>query len=348
MKQFMELLGMHAPNGETRLVLSLLCLLSACMLYYFWKISGNRSRTESSERSGLLFLALAFAGYAVLGIVSLYFTPPSPGGPHPQPGNSGRVFFLVISLMTNGCLLLALPFLDLRGSFLLIAGDKRKSWNYLISTIILILIITTFLFNASRFLNAIDLTISGLTIVLMGYVLVKNYISDGLRFMAILTAIVFVFIILLSIGAPEIFKQGRFGVLNITVLSPAIFIALLCISHTYSWFNMLDYTEISNIYTSPGENNKMSSVMTTGNLDSEIVKWHDLLVADNLEKVIEELILVLRTKKRSLEFVINLAARNNRNNTSWLKQIIEFEIYDVARNRIRAGVLSAIEELKTK
>ena len=68
----------------------------------------------------------------------------------------------------------------------------------------------------------------------------------------------------------------------------------------------------------------------------------DKIAADELEKVIEEVIIFKKHKNQNLEVILNIASRNTRNNNNRLKDQIEYQDYQMNRNKISEALITMI------
>lgn len=314
-----------------RLYLAVYSLMIFIILKYFWYFSKNKIAVDKQDISGLSFLSYAFLLYFAIGIVRNYI-------------DDSRDTILVMSTLTNLCFLLSLPYLSHGIPFF----DKifhHKNWHSIAIAIGFSAVILATGKNGIPELT--DQIFSSLTFGLMAYFFIRIFVKRSMILFSALIAFLFIVILFLQFGGEGIYGNGdgiqdKFNHVNAAILSPAVYLGLLCVAHTYSWYNELNFTELSKIFTddeSKDEENAFNVNLGEAPMKS---RWEEKIANDDLEKVIEEIMAYKQSKNLSLSPIISVAQKNNRNNTNQLKGIIKYEDYQINRNKVSNALLTLI------
>ncbi len=327
MQLLFEILGIKDLNSvlRHRLILCLFCLLTFIVLLYFWNLSKKKSGVNKISSQGLIFLSLTFFLYFSIGFVSAY--------------NPSNIFYLAISGLINVCVLLSLPFFS-QGNHLIDKLVHHRFWKYFVIILGIIWLVFIFSTGILKPMYNVDIVLTSVSIFLLGLFLTMTFVRKELNFLGIITGLFIAFTIWLQINSPEVLGEGKFVHINTTILSPALFLSIITISYAFNWMNELNFRELSNIYTENDihENeNEIKGLDISKNTLS--IKWQEQIVNDDLEKVIEELINFKKNKNENLGILLNIASRNNRNNTNRLKDLIKYEDYQLNRNKISEALV---------
>ncbi len=308
-----------------RLILSLFSSLSFLILFYFWSISKKSPEANKDNSTGLMFLSLTFLMYCGIGFATVY--------------SPTKSTYLLLSGLISSFLLLSLPFFAQWDS-----GVDRLVKHHLWKSGIFSLVFTWLLFIVwTRNLKLafdIDIVVSSAAIFLFGFYITRVFIKRKLILLGGVTGLLILFIIWLQINSPELLGEGRYVHVNTVILSPALFLSIISIAYTFNWLNELNYRELSKIYD--GSTHSTSTEKTLASDVSEqkaVNRWRKCIAHDDVERVIEELLSYKKFKNESLSIIMNLAQRNNRNNTNRLKDIIRYEEYQLNRNKISQALI---------
>jgi len=334
METVLDSLNLNDAEVARRLYLSVYCLMIFIILKYFWYFSKKKIEVNKQDISGLSFLSYAFLLYFALGIVRNYI-------------DDSRSTILVMSILTNLCLLLSLPYLSIGTPFL----DKifhHKNWHSIAIAIGFTAVILSTGKNGIPELT--DQIFSCLTFSLMAFFLIRIFAKRNMIFFGILIGILFVFILGLQFGGEGMFGntdgeiQDKFNHVNAAILSPAVYLGLICVAHTYSWYNELNFAELSKIYTEREGGADIENKFDINLSEAPMKKrWEEKIANDDIEKVIEEIMAYKQSKNLSLRPIISIASKNTRNNTNQLKGIIKYEDYQIARNKVSNALLTLID-----
>ncbi len=327
MAQLFEFFGIKELSDvmNYRLILSLFCLLTFTLLFYFWNLSRKKSDTNKANATGLIFLSFAFLLYFIIGFASAY-----------KPDKS---VYPILSGLVSICFLLSMPFFS-QGNSWFDRIIQHKTYNNVVIFFGFAWLITISLMKNSKLMYDLDIILASVSILLFGLYLGWTFIRKGLNFIGIITGLFTVFIIWLQVNSPELLGEGKFVHINSTILSPALFLSIISVAYTFNWINEQNFRELSKIYTSREEEENRSSKVSENTLPE---RWRKQIAKDNIERAIEEVMSFLKNKNRELDFILNIAQRNNRNNTTRLKDLINYEVYQRNRNQISEALIAIID-----
>lgn len=190
-----------------------------------------------------------------------------------------------------------------------------------------------------------DMAISILTIAALGFFITRYFVRRQLNFVALISAGYFTVFILLRLFRPGNLSEGKFEHMNTLILGPTLALSVIVLAYTFNWINELNFYELSNIWVSndtPDETRQQSYSKLTLNTNRDT--WMEKIAADEIEKVIEEIIILKKHQNENLEAILNIASRNTRNNNNHLKELIKYEDYQLNRNKISNSLIALIRQ----
>lgn len=330
MEKITEILNVDADKN--RLFFSLFCLLIAVMLFYFWGISKGKKGAKVKHGEGLIFVAMAYVLYFAIGIVSLFVID------YDEP--TAKIYF-VLSGLISMCYFLSLPFFSLSSHSVdnIIESQHWKNGIYLMGFVWLIFFSSM---EPAAWMDYYDWIIGVVAMVLMGFFITRYLVRRGLKFLGLIAVVFFLIVIGLEIWPSS---QGKFEHMNTYMLGPALTLSVVMLSFTFNWINELSFFELADIWVGK-ENASEQEIGEFAKLtvDDNKQTWMKKIAKDDIEKVIEEVIILKKHKNQDLEMILNIASRNTRNNNNKLKDIISYEDYQLSRNKIIDSLMRMINE----
>jgi hypothetical protein len=322
---------------QNRLVLSGFCLLIFTLLFYFWGISRHKIKANHKNGEGLVYLSFAYLLFGLLGFVSS-FQPYDPGAMPQLPGA-----YLIISSLISFSLLSSMSFFSLgaqRVDALVSAPSYANGLKYLAFAWVILA-----LWSDKGFMAPLEHALQVLALLVFGFFITRYFLRRRLRFISLVAIFFFAALILLQLVRPGELQAGKFVHMNILMLGPALALAVLALSYTFNWINELNFYELSNIWVqneaaSPGQQQATYSQLA---LSADKAAWVERIAKDELEKVIEEVIILKRHRNEELEVILNIASRNTRNNNNHLQGLIKYEDYQLNRNQIAYFLLQLVK-----
>ena len=332
MQQLLDLLGISGltPILKNRLILSSFCLLIFFLLIYFWAISRSKIKANNKDGSGLVYLSFSFLLCFLIGFVSVY---------HPIQNT-----YLVISALLSLCLLSSLSFFSI-GTHPIDKIVSHPSWKNGIKYLGFGWVIIISMASGLEVISWVDIIVSVLAITLLGFFICRYFVRRGLNFIAFIAAGYFAIFILLQVIQPDSLSAGKFGHMNTIILGPSLLLAVIVLAYTFNWINELNFYELSNIWVSndsSDESNQVAYAKLTQ--DANRQTWMEKIANDELEKVIEEVIILKKHKNENIEAILNIASRNTRNNNNHLKDLIKYEDYQLNRNKVSHSLMQLIRK----
>ncbi|RMG72777.1 MAG: hypothetical protein D6722_04805 [Bacteroidetes bacterium] len=318
------------PDLQNRLILSLFCVLISMLLLYFWYLSLPKLKANQRDGSGLFYLGLSYLLYATLGLVSVF---------QPLP-----VTLLIVSGLIGFALLSSLPFFSL-GTHQIDRIVTHPRWRNGVKYAGFAWVILASLISEWAGVYMLDTVLTVVTLSCLGFFIVRYFWQRQLRFIAVIAAGYFATFILLQIWQPGSLSEGKFTHLNTLVLGPALVLSVISLAYTFNWLNELDFYELSNIWVAPPSAPQAAHTayapLTQPGHRSD---WLEKMAKDEIETVIEEMIILRKHRHENLEDLLNLASRNTRNNTHYLKDLIKYEDYQLNRNKIAHALTQMVKE----
>ncbi|MFZ2900428.1 MAG: hypothetical protein WA004_17485 [Saprospiraceae bacterium] len=323
---------------QNRIVLSGFCLLVFALLIYFWGISRAKIKANHKNGDGLAYLSFAYLLYCVLGFTSI-FQPYDPAAMPEVP-----VAYLVLSSLISFSLLSSQSFFSLgvhRADAIVSSPAYANGVKYLAFAWVILVV----LIGGNQVMLVLENGLQALTMLVFGFFIIRYFLRRRLRFIALVAAFFFITVVLLLVVRPGDLQQGKFVHMNIMMLGPAMALSALALSYTFNWINELNFYELSNIWVqnesaTPGAQQAAYSQLTHSADKSD---WMERIARDELEKVIEEIIILRRHRNEDLENILNIASRNMRNNNNHLKGVIKYEDYQLNRNQISQFLIQLVQ-----
>lgn len=321
-----------------RFVFSMFSLLTAVLLAYFWGISKDKAKANNKDITGLVYLFMAFLLHFLLGLLSIF--QPLEDASHVP--NS----YLVLSGLISLCFLSSLPFFSI-GRHQVDEIVSITGWKTGIKYFAFGWVIILSMGQGGQYMQWGDLLIAILCYGAFGYFISRYFWQRGLRFLGALSAFFFVTYLSVQVFQPSALGDGKFIDMNSYLLGPASVMSVIILSYTFNWINELNFYELSKIWVSEGEVIDSPAAQQSYNQltsNKNQATWMDKIADDKIEKVIEEMIILKKHKNESLEDILNLAARNTRNNNSQMKQIIKYEDYQLSRNQVSNALIQLVQQ----
>jgi Effector-associated domain 11 len=322
---------------ENRLILSLFCFLIFILLLYFWIISRVKIKENNKDGSGLVYISFAFLLYFVIGLSSVYL--------NTDTNNNTTIGNLILSGLISLCYLSALSFFSI-GTHAVDTWVNLPSWKNGVKYFAFAWIVFVSLLNgqgsAWKVLAYLDIAITVIAFGALSFFVVRYFLRRGLRFIAVVSAFYFIASILLQFRWPDSAAGGKFIHISSVLIAPAFPLAVITLAYTFNWINELNFYELSNIWVSNDSNNNSQKAYSKLTTDANRETWTEKIANDELEKVIEEMIILKRHKNESLEAILNIASRNTRNNNNYMKDMIKYEDYQLNRNKVSAALLGMV------
>jgi hypothetical protein len=194
------------------------------------------------------------------------------------------------------------------------------------------------------FMAPLEHALQVLALLVFGFFITRYFLHRRLRFIALVAVFFFTVLVLLNLVRPGELQAGKFVHMNILMLGPALALAVLALSYTFNWINELNFYELSSIWVqnesaAPEQQRAAYSQLT---LSADQSAWVERIAQDELEKVIEEVIILRRHRNEGLEDILNIASRNTRNNNNHLQGLIKYEDYQLNRNQIAHFLLQLV------
>lgn len=336
-----ETLSNLNANLQNRLVFSCTTLLIFSLLFYFWLISRSKIKNNNKDGSGLIYISLAFLLYAILGFLSVdKFS----GGETHVP-----ISFFIINGLACLCLLSSLSFFSINVHQI----DEiisHKSWKDAIKYIGFIWVVIIAMNNYSvgetppRIISVIDASISVLSIGIFGFFVSRYFVKRRLNFIALVSSVYFIVFIFLQLYQPFGLGEGKFIHMNASIFGPITVLSVIVLAYTFSWINELNFHEISAIWISEEEKSEdEKEAFSKLTLDEHREDWLEKISNDELEKVIEEIIILKKERNGNLAAILNIASRNTRNNNNHLKDIIRYDDYQLNRNKVSHSLITMLK-----
>ncbi len=335
---------------KNRLVFSLFSLLIFILLAYCWNTSRSKMKVTNKDGSGLIYLSIAFLLYFVLGFMSVFDLNKelSITGSERTLKEVIRSFdtplsYYIISGLISLSFLSSLSFFAIkRHKIDRIVSDP--SWKNGIKYIAFFwIIIITINQKNEVLIGGIDVFISILSFVLLGFFISKYFIQRNLKFLGLISGLFFIVIILLQVIQP--FKgltEEKFIQMNTYFLAPAMALSVIILSYAFNWMNELSFHELSKVWVDENvPTNKIESELNVSPSKNRET-WKEKIARDEIEKVIEEIIILKKYRNENLEHILNIASRNTRNNNNHMKNIIKYEDYQLNRNQISHSLISLL------
>lgn len=335
MEQLTEFLGLNtmSPAIRNRLIYASFCLLIAILLLYFWSLSKDKTGVQKKNSNGLVYLSLTYLLHFIIGVASVY-----------EAQMSAK---LVLSGLISMGFLLSLPFFSLSDHQV---DDiiEHPYWENGIKVLGVAWLIVISWTTSSDFVLFVDIAMSALTFILLGFYITRYFIKRKLMLIAFISILFFTSFVLLEIRPPGfLVDQGKFGDMNTVILGPALMMSVIALSYTFSWINELNFYELSSIWVAegPSDSEQKKQAYTNIVLHADHENWMEKIAADDLETVIEEMIIYKKHKHQKLETLLNLASRNTRNNNNQMKDLIKYEDYQLNRNKISEALIMLVKEI---
>lgn len=331
MSQLLELLGIaNLPQEmKSRLILSSLSLLVFSILIYFWGISRKKIKANNKDGSGLVYISIAFFLYFLIGFVSIY-----------RPIQST---YLILSALISICFLSSLSFFAL-GSHPVDHIVTKKSWKNGMKYTAFGWIIMISLTGGLDIMTYFDIALCVLSVAVLGFFITRYFIQRRLNFIALISVGYFVVFVVMQLLYPDSFADGKFVNMNRIYLGPGLVLSVIVLAYTFNWINELNFYELSSIWVgndkSEEKNQEAYSKLT---LSADKDAWLTKIAGDELEKVIEEIIILKKHKNENLEAILNIASRNTRNNNNQLKGLIPYEEYQMNRNKVSDSLMQLLK-----
>lgn len=332
-----DILGIDHLSGseKNRLVYSAFCLLFALILTYFWYISLDKIKATKRDGKGLVYLAFSFVLFASIGLVSIF-------------NSSPRTTLLILSSLVSFSFLSSLSYFSGQ-RFLVERWVHTDAWKNGIKYVAFTWIIILTLSPSSSVIVLIENILAVVSVLTLGIFLTKYFAVRKLGFIALLTAIYFGTYAILQLIESGSLSGGKFTHVNTAFLTPAIGLAIIVLAYTFNWINELNFHQLSSIWTeqdpSPSVNDQQSvndSELGTNAITPD--QWTTMIAADQIERVIKERIIQQQLRNENLELILNIAARNNRNNDNHLKDLIPYDEYQRNRNKISQALMSSVNQ----
>ncbi|MFK7806190.1 MAG: hypothetical protein AB8F74_00185 [Saprospiraceae bacterium] len=328
-RKLKELLHLNnlEPGMDNRLILSLFCFLIFILLLYFWGISRAKIKENNKDGSGLVYISFAFLLHFVIGVTSVYF--PNPNA------------YLIISGLISMCYLSSLSFFSV-GTHQVDTLVSHLSWKNGVKYFAFAWIIIISLVGKEKFITYLDIIIAVVAFAFLSFFITRYFLKRNLRFIAMVSGFYFLASILLQLYWTSSFVRGKFVNMNTVLLAPVMPLAVITLAYTFNWINELNFYELSNIWVSNDKNKNPQEAYAKLTTDANRDTWTQKIANDQLEKVIEEIIILKRHKNESLEEILNIASRNTRNNNNHMKDLIKYEDYQLNRNKVSAALLQIV------
>ena len=320
MEKITEILNIDADKN--RLFFSLFCLLIAVMLFYFWVISKEKKGAKVKHGEGLIFIAMAYGLYFAIGMVSLFWID------YDKP--TAKIYF-VLSGLISMCYFLSLPFFSLSSHAVdtIVESSYWKNGVYFSGFVWLIFFSSV---EVAAWMDYFDWIVGVAAMVLMGFFITRYLVRRGLKLLGLIAVIFFMIVIGLELWPSS---QGKFEHMNTYMLGPALTLSVVMLSFTFNWINELSFYELADIWVGEEDASEEDlGAFAKLTVEDNKKSWLGKIAKDDIEKVIEEIIILKKYKNQDLEMILNIASRNTRNNNNKLKDIISYEDYQLSRNKI--------------
>ncbi|MEL6926746.1 MAG: hypothetical protein AAFO94_22085, partial [Bacteroidota bacterium] len=185
MENLLSIFGLEFNN---RLIFSAFCLLIAVLLIYFYLFAQVKIRAEKKTGNGLIFLAVAYVLYFLLGIASIRQAP--------------MKVQLILSVLISVSFLKSLPFFSLHRHLIdhIVEHDWwRNGVNYAAFALV---IVVSWWSNLTA-LQYLDLTLSTLALSAMALFVGRYFVRKGMYLLAVFSTIFFSGSILMQVAPPE-------------------------------------------------------------------------------------------------------------------------------------------------
>lgn len=319
---------------DIKLVFTAFHFLISLMLTYFGYISWPKLKGNTQNHRGLIYLALAFLLYSVLGLFS-YFNPISVGG-------KIHIAYLIINGLVSLCFLSALPFFSTG-----IGKTDRlvtsTNWNQGIKYFGFAYVVMVAVSNTGNIMQIIDQVLTALAMAALCFFLFRYFQQRRMLLLSLMTLIFFSFWLFLQFATIGHLSEGKFVHPNTVILGPALFFSVIILAYTFNWINELTFYELSRMWTDEGETagTPAGDYVHLLQTDNKQV-WLDKLAKDEVEDVISELLIYKKHRNDPIEDVLNVAARNSRNNNNQLRELIKYEDYQLNRNKVANALMTLL------
>ncbi|MFK7971128.1 MAG: hypothetical protein AB8F95_12210 [Bacteroidia bacterium] len=337
MEELLKMLNLTGlgPDLKNRIILSFFCFLIFVLIFYFWIISRKKIKANHKNGSGLVYMAFAFFLLALIGFFAVVV------------GTEDKTPFLIMSGLVSFCYITALSFFSV-GSHKLDDIVTTQRWKNGVSYVAFGWIILVSFAGKSSFMGTLDMILTVVALASMGFFIARYFVLRNLKFLAGVTAFYFTGFILLQILQPASLEGGKYTHINTIILGPSLPLAVIVLAYTFNWINELNFYELANIWvgTAGGDESEEShqkaySEITVGKGSSS---WMERVASDEIEEVIQEMIISKKHQNENLEFVLNIASRNTRNNNNHLKNLIRYEEYQLNRNQISNSLVGLLKD----
>ena len=305
-------------------------LLSALILIYLRNKnihSKHGTLLDKNSSKGILYLSLGLIFWGLIGFFQLAI-----------PENPFNITFY-LSTINNAFFLFSIPLLSSEFSVL----KSRSYWN--ITVIILsILSIMIFMLLGSNAGNVMDLIITLITYLGLGYVLFNAFKKRDLSLFGYLT----IFAIGIKAISVVFFLVNTFDyTFNFPVfinLVTSIILNIVFIVFAFSWLMESHNSDFNNIFSSSNDDIQKKILEKNFSFEETRERFLNKLVKDEIEEVTEELLTYFETvkNKAALNEISSIAAFLSRYNTQRLKGTIKSEEYFIARSKVRKEIIDLI------
>lgn len=336
MEELLSLFGL--PNlpavFKNRIIFSMICLLISSILFYFWLISRKKIKASQKDGSGLVYLTFTSLLCALMSIVSAYYQVYDIKNPST---------YLILSGLISICFLSSLSFFSL-GTHPIDKWVMRPSWKNGLKYMGFAWVIMISMISHFSFVHHLDMILSVLSLAALGFFITRYFIQRQLNYIALLSAGNFIVIILLNLQPENILPGNRFDHITTIFLAPCIAISVITLAYTFNWINELNFYELSNIWLgTENPSQQESAAYSKLTVDANQDAWMERIASDDIEKVIQEVIILKKHRNENLETILNIAARNTRNNNNHLKDLIRYEDYQLNRNKVANSLMGIIK-----
>ena len=327
------------PTIKNRLVFSFFALLIFVLLLYFWYLSRSKLEATKKDGSGLVYLSIAYFLYFILGGVSVRDSLIELD----LENQAVPVYYVIISSLASLCLLSSLSFFSI-GTHRIDRIVSLSGWKNGIKYIGFAWIILMSIIGPGDLINILEKLLGILAFLVLGFFLTRYFWKRQLNFIAAISVGFFVGIILLQLFNPYDPIKGRFVDMNTLLLMPAMALSVIFMSYTFNWINELNFYELSSIWVgnSNDQNGTQEEAYSKLTVDNNKGDWMEKIASDEIEKVIEEIIILKKHRNENLETILNIASRNTRNNNNHIKSIITYEDYQLNRNKVSNSLMTLL------
>ncbi len=320
---------------NTKIVFTAFHLLVSLMLAYFSYISWPKLKGNTKNHRGLIYLALAFLLYCVFGIYS-HVNPVPVEGQIP-------IAYLIINGLISLCFLSALPFLS-TGTGKTDQLVTSSGWNQGIKYFGFAYVVMVAVSNTGNIMQIVDQAMTAIAMAALCYFLFRYFQQRRMLLLSLVTLIFFSFWLFLQFATVGYLSEGKFVHPNTVILGPALFFSVIIMAYTFNWINELTFYELSRMWTDEGETAGTPAGDYAHLLQNDNKQvWLDKLAKDEIEDVISELLIYKKHRHEPIEDVLNIAARNSRNNNNQLRDLIKYDDYQLNRNKVANALMTLLQ-----